>query len=94
MPIKGVNGTGTNLKKTTEKTESPKNHNKILYKICFNLTIKKNLKVLSKIKHYLNWHKNNTFLELSPAVHYIFFFFYPKTSPHPKKEKGCRSHLG
>jgi hypothetical protein len=26
-------------------------------------------------------------LELSPAVHYIFFFFYPKTSPLQKKKK-------
>jgi hypothetical protein len=30
MPIKGVNGTGTNLKKTTNKTDSPKNQTIIL----------------------------------------------------------------
>jgi hypothetical protein len=48
IPIKGVNGTGTNLKNTTEKTDSPKNHNNPLYKICFNLTIKKNLAMFKK----------------------------------------------
>jgi hypothetical protein len=42
--------------------------------------------MLSK-KPYLNWYKNTTFLELSPAVRYIFFFFLLPTSSTIKKKK-------
>jgi hypothetical protein len=32
ISIKGVNGTGTNLKRTTEKTDNPRNHKNALIK--------------------------------------------------------------
>ena len=40
MTIKGVNGTGTNLKSTTKNNESPMNHKKTLNRKLFTLLIK------------------------------------------------------
>jgi hypothetical protein len=40
ITIKGVNGTGTNLKKITEETESPRNQSKALNKNRLSLLLK------------------------------------------------------